>query len=137
VNFIPYWESFHTYTHCISWVIYLKFLSIGKFVLIENLTLNYIFAYFWNAIWLLYQLFIHVCSEAIFRKKIFFYKFFSSFRYSVWRSGRSSSWVRTRAAQSSGQLSDLSGHARFCRVLIWQWPSGGVSCTFRRVPYKF
>jgi hypothetical protein len=34
-----------------SWVIYLKFLSAGKFVLIEYLTLIYIFAYFYNAIW--------------------------------------------------------------------------------------
>jgi hypothetical protein len=35
VNFIPYWESLHTHTHCMSWVIYLKFLSAVKFVLIE------------------------------------------------------------------------------------------------------
>jgi hypothetical protein len=54
-----------------SWVIYLKFPSIGNFVLIELLTLNYISAYFWNAIWLLYQLIIHACSEANFRENNF------------------------------------------------------------------
>jgi hypothetical protein len=62
-----------------SWVFYLKFLSAGKFVLIELLTLNYVFAYFWNAIWLLYQLIIHVCSEVIFRKYIFL-QFFLNFQ---------------------------------------------------------
>jgi hypothetical protein len=66
-----------------SWVIYLKFLSVRKFVLIEYLTLNYIFAYCLNAIWLLYQLIIHACSEAI-SGKIFFSKFSSSLRFSVW-----------------------------------------------------
>jgi hypothetical protein len=40
-------------------------------VLIEYLTLIYIFAYFCYAIWLFYQLIIHVCSEANFREKYF------------------------------------------------------------------
>jgi len=42
-------------------------------VLIEYLTLIYIFAYFCNAILLFYQLIIHACSEANFReeKKIY------------------------------------------------------------------
>jgi hypothetical protein len=31
VNLMPYWESLHTYTHCMNWVIYLKFLSAGNF----------------------------------------------------------------------------------------------------------
>jgi hypothetical protein len=67
-----------------SWAIYLKFLSAGKFMLIEYLTLIYIFAYFCNAIWLFYQLIIHACSEANFWEKYFFCKFFSSFRFSMW-----------------------------------------------------
>jgi len=50
-----------------SWVIYLKFLSAGKFVIIEYLTLIYIFSYFSYGIWLLYQLIIYACSEANFR----------------------------------------------------------------------
>jgi len=75
ISFIPYWESLHTHTHCMSWVIYLKFLSAGKFVLIKYLTLIYISAYFCNAIWLFYQLIIHACSEANFREKIFFANF--------------------------------------------------------------
>jgi hypothetical protein len=67
-----FWEkSSHTRTHCMSWVNYLKFLSAGKFVWIEYLTLIYIFAYFCNAIWLFYQLIIHACSEANFREKYF------------------------------------------------------------------
>jgi hypothetical protein len=40
-------------------------------MLIEYLTLIYIFAYFCNAIWLLYQLIIYACSEANFRENIF------------------------------------------------------------------
>jgi len=54
-----------------SWVIYLKFLYVGKFVLIEYLTLIYIFAYFCNAIWLFYQLIIHAYFEANFWEKYF------------------------------------------------------------------
>jgi hypothetical protein len=48
-------------------------------VLILLLTLNCVLVYFWNAIWLFYQLFIHVCSEANVRKKIsaYFPPFFS------------------------------------------------------------
>jgi hypothetical protein len=53
-------------------------------VLIEYLTLNYIFAYFWIAIWLSYQLFIHACFEANFRKNYFFCKFFLYFQHPVW-----------------------------------------------------
>jgi hypothetical protein len=67
-----------------SWVIYLKFLSTGKFVLIEYLTLIYIFAYFCNVIWLLYQLIIYACLEANFREKYIFCNFFSSFNFLVW-----------------------------------------------------
>jgi hypothetical protein len=68
VNFISYWESLHKHAHCMSWVIYLKFLSTGNFVQIELLTLNYIFTYFWNAFWLLYQLIIYAYSEADIRE---------------------------------------------------------------------
>jgi hypothetical protein len=97
----------HTHTHSISWVIYLKFLFTGRFVLIEYLTLNYIFAYFLIAIWLSYQLYIHVCSEAICRKKLFFNKFFSDFQlFSVKRLDR---------------LGLQFGRKRTCRLLIWQW----------------
>jgi hypothetical protein len=86
VNFIPYWESLHTHTHthCMSWVIYLKFLSAGKFVLIEYLTLIYIFAYFCNAIWLLYQLLIHACFEANFWEKYFSVYFPQVSDFQVW-----------------------------------------------------
>jgi len=44
-------------------------------MLIEYLTLIYIFAYFCNAISLFYQLIIHACSEGNFRKKYFFVNF--------------------------------------------------------------
>jgi hypothetical protein len=65
-------------------------------VLIEYLTLNYIFVYFWNAIWLFYQLIIHACSEAIFRENIFSANFppVSDFLCEVY--GRTYSCVRTR-----------------------------------------
>jgi len=113
-----------------SLVIYLNFLSTGKFVLIEYLTLNYNFAYFRNVIYLLYQLFIHACCEANFREECFFANFppISNFQYEV--SGWTYFCVWTRVAQTFGRLSDTSRHARSCRVLTWQWPSG-------RIPYNF
>jgi hypothetical protein len=77
-------EKVFTHTHCMSWVIYLKFLSAGKFVLIEYLALIYIFAYFCNAIWLLYQLIIHACSEANFWEKYFFAYFPQVSDFQVW-----------------------------------------------------
>jgi hypothetical protein len=97
VNFIPYWESLHTHTHCMSWVIYSKFISAGKFVLIEYLTFIYIFAYFCNAIWLFYQLIIHACFEANFWEKYFSTNFpqVSDFQCEVF--GRIYSYVQTRA----------------------------------------
>jgi hypothetical protein len=97
VNFIPYWESLHTHTHCMSWVIYLKFISAGKFVLIEYLTLIYIFAYFSNAIWLLYQLIIHACSEANFWEKYFSAYFPQVSDFQVWIIRTDLFFVQTRA----------------------------------------
>jgi hypothetical protein len=43
----------------------------GNFCAYWLLTLNYILVYFWNAIWLCYQLFIHACSETNVRKFLF------------------------------------------------------------------
>jgi hypothetical protein len=99
-----------------SRVIYLKFLSAWKFVLIEYLTLIYIFAYFCNAIWLFYLLIIHACSEANFREKYFSANFFSSFRFSMW-SVRTDLFLRP----------DESSLAIF-------WPS---SCTSGQDLYRF
>jgi hypothetical protein len=130
VNFIPYWETFHTHTHCMNWVIYLKFLTIENFVLIELLTLNYISTYFLNAIWLLYQLIIHACSEADFRENNFFCKFSFSFCFLVWSIRTVSSWVRTGAAQTVGWSGDTSQCERFCRMLMWHPAS-------EQLPYKF
>jgi len=97
VNFIPYWESLHTHTHCMSWVNYLKFLFAGKFVLIEYLTLIYIFAYFCNAIWLFYHLIIHACSEANFREKYFSANFSPASNFQCEASGQTYSYVLTNA----------------------------------------
>jgi len=55
----------------------------GNFCAYWLLTLNYILVYFWNAIWLFYQLFIHAYSEANVRKKNF-YIFPSVFHLLVW-----------------------------------------------------
>jgi hypothetical protein len=52
--------------------------------------------YFWNVIWLFYQLFIHVCSEANVRKFLFCI-FPSVFLLLVWS-------VRTRSALSISYL---------------------------------
>jgi hypothetical protein len=114
VNFIPYWESIHTHTRCMSWVIYLKFLSTGNFVLIELLTLNYISTYFWNAIWLLYQLIIHACSEANFRENNFSANFPSVFVFQCEVFGQSplqSGQVRLRRPNSQVTRLDAHGSA--------------------------
>jgi hypothetical protein len=78
-----------------SWIIYLKFLSAWKFVLIEYLTFIYIFAYFFNAIWLFYQLIIHACSEAKFREKYFTTNFSPVSDFQCEASRRTYSYVRT------------------------------------------
>jgi hypothetical protein len=80
-----------------SWGIDFKFLSARKFVLIEYLTLIYIFAYFYNAIWLLYQLIIYVCSEANFKEKYFFANFPQVSDFQCEASRRTYSYVRTSA----------------------------------------
>jgi hypothetical protein len=97
VKFIPFGKSLHTHMHCMSWVIYLKFLSAGKFVLIEYLTLIYIFAYFCNAIWLFYQLIIHACSEANFWEKYFSAYFPQVSNFQVWSIRTKLFFVQTRA----------------------------------------
>jgi hypothetical protein len=80
-----------------SWVIYLKFLFPGKFVLIEYFTLIYIFAYFSNAIWLFYQLIIHACSEANFWEKYFSANFHQVSDFQCEASWQAFSYVQTRA----------------------------------------
>jgi hypothetical protein len=112
-----FWEkSSHTHTHCMSWVIYLKFLFTGKFVLIEYLSLIYIFAYFCNAIWLFYQLIIHACSEANFWEKYFSANFSPVLDFQCEVSGWIYSYIRTSAvlpyadlAVAIRMLSDTSG----------------------------
>jgi len=120
-----------------SWVIYLNFLSVGKFVLIEYLTFNYIFAYFWNAIWLLYKLIIHAYFEANFRENIFSANFPLVSIFQCETSGRTYSCAWTHVSQTSGWLSNMFGHARSCWVLTWQWPSTWVSYASGQVPYRF
>jgi len=101
--FLSYqWKSYlmgkvFTHTHCMSWVIYLKFLSAGKFVLIEYLTLIYIFANLCNAIWLFYQLIIHACSEPNLREKYFPANFSPASDFQCEVSGRTYSYVWTSA----------------------------------------
>jgi hypothetical protein len=74
-------------------------------VLIEYLTFNYIFTYFWIVIWLSYQLFIHACSEANFREN-YFSAIFSEFQlFSV---------------KHPDRLGLQSGLMWSCRLLVWQ-----------------
>jgi hypothetical protein len=119
-----------------SWVIYLNFLSVGKFVLIEYLTLNYVFPYLWNVIWLLYQLIIHACSEAIFREKYFSADLPPLSDFQSEASKQTISCVRTHAAQISGRLSDKPRHVRSYRMLTWQQTFGQLSTTSGRIPYR-
>jgi len=95
--------------HCMSWVIYLKFLSTGKFVLIEYLILIHIFAYFWNVIWLPYQLIIYACSEANFREKYFFANFPQISDFLCEASGWTYSYVRTSTVLPHTGSSHLDG----------------------------
>jgi len=120
VNFIPYWESLHRHTHCMSSVIYLKFLFAGKFVLIEYLTLIYIFAYFCNATWLFYQLIIHACSEANFREKYFSANFSPVSDFQCEASGWTYSYVQTRAVLPYADL------AVVIRTVKWHVRTGSL-----------
>jgi hypothetical protein len=58
---MPYWESLHTHTS-IVWVKLTieKFLSAGKFMLIEYLTLFHMLVYFGPAIWLFLKVYMCV-----------------------------------------------------------------------------
>jgi hypothetical protein len=108
VNFIPYWESFHTHAlHELSLLLKNFYLQ-GYFCAYWLLTLNYILVSFWNAIWLFYQLFIHACSklsiiswylfEMLFDYFISYFCIFPSiFQLLVWN-------VRTRSALSISYL---------------------------------
>jgi len=76
----------------------------GNFGAYWILTLNYILIYFWTAIWLFYQLFIHACSEANV-SKIFFSTYFPLFfSFSCEASGQTCSCVRTCLALSISYL---------------------------------
>jgi hypothetical protein len=68
-------EKAFTHMHCMSWVIYLKFLSAGKFVLIEYLTLNYIFAYF-ELLFSYFISYLYMCVMKLTLGKIIFLQIF-------------------------------------------------------------
>jgi hypothetical protein len=119
VKFIPYWESFHTHIHThthrgIVWVKFTieNFLSAGNFYAYWLLTLNYILVYFWNAIWLFYQLFIHACSEANVRKFLFCI-FPSAFQLLVW-SVWTDMFLRPDALDFVDLISDSMLSGRVC-----------------------
>jgi hypothetical protein len=76
----------------------------GNFYAYWLLTLNYILVYFWNDIWLYYQLFINACSEANVKK--FFLHISLCF-------------LASSVKRPNGHVL-ASRHARLCRSLIWQ-----------------
>jgi len=112
MKFIPYWENFHTHA------LYELSLLLKNFYLQENfyaywlLTLNYILVYFWNAIWLCYQLFIHACSEANVRKFLFCI-FPSTFQLLVW-SVQTNMFLCPDVLGSVDLLSDIMPSGRLC-----------------------
>jgi hypothetical protein len=75
----------HTHTHTLHELTLLlkNFYFQGNFCACLLWTLNYILVYFWNAIWLFYQLFIQACSEANVRRFVFSI-FPSAFQLLVW-----------------------------------------------------
>jgi hypothetical protein len=95
----------HTHTLHELGLLLKNFYLQGNFCAFCLLTLNYILVYFWNAIWLLYQLFIHACSEANIREIIFLH-------------------ISLCSSASSVKRPDehvlASGRAWLCRSLIWQ-----------------
>jgi hypothetical protein len=97
----------HTHTHALHELSLLlkNFYLQGNFCTYWLLTLNYILVYFWNAIWLFYQLFIHACSEANVKKKKFLH---ISLCFSASSVKRLDGYVLA------------SGRTRLCRSLIWQ-----------------
>jgi len=96
-----------SYTHALHELSLLlkNFYLQGNFCAYWLLTLNYILVYFWNAIWLFYQLFIHACSEANVRK----------FLFCIFPFVFSASSVKCLDRHVLA-----SGHAWLCRSLIWQ-----------------
>jgi hypothetical protein len=84
----------------------------GNFWAYWLLTLNYILVYFWNAIWLFYQLFIHACSEANVRKFLFCI-FPSVFQLLVW-SVRMDMFLSPDALGSVDLLSDSMPFGQVC-----------------------
>jgi hypothetical protein len=113
MNFIPYEKAFtHTHTlHELSLLLKNFYLQ-GNFCDYWLLTLNYILVYFWNAIWLFYQLFTHACSEANVRKFLFCI-FPSAFQLLVW-SVRKDMFLRPDALGSVDLLSDSMSSGRVC-----------------------
>jgi hypothetical protein len=110
----------HTHAHCMRWVIYLKFLSAGKFVLIEYLTFIYIFTYFCNAIWLFYQFIIHACSEANFWEKYFSANFPPVSDFQCEASGWTYSYIQTSAVLPYADL------AVVIRMVKWHIRTGSL-----------
>jgi hypothetical protein len=84
----------------------------GNFCAYWLVTLNYILVYFWNAIWLIYQLFIHACSEANIRKFLFciFPSAFQRLVWSVW----ANIFLRPDALGSVDLLSDSMPSGQVC-----------------------
>jgi hypothetical protein len=95
----------------------------GNFCAYWLLTLNYILVYFWNAIWLFYQLFIHACSEAKVKKNKNFYIFPSIFQLLVWS-------VRTNMFLRPDGLGSID-------LLFDSMPSGQVCTTSGRELFAF
>jgi len=104
----------HTHTHALHELSLLlkNFYLQGNFCTYWLLTLNYILVYFWNAIWLFYQLFIHACSEANVKKKNFciFPSVFQLLVWSVW----TDMFLRLDALGSVDLLFDNMPSGRVC-----------------------
>jgi hypothetical protein len=86
----------------------------GNFCAYWLFTLNYILIYFWNAIWLFYQLFINVCSEANVRKFLFCI-FSFVLQLLVW-SVRTDMFLRPDALGSVNLLFDSMPSGRVCTM---------------------
>jgi len=93
VNFIPYWESLHT--HALHELSNLFKISICREICAYWILNSHL--YLCNAIWLLYQLIIHACSETNFWEKYFSTYFPQVSNFQVWSILTDLFFVQTRA----------------------------------------
>jgi hypothetical protein len=137
VNFIPYWECLHTHTHCMSWVIYLKFPSTGNFCADWNLKLSFISLYIFNMLFECFISWLYMCVLKMTLGKIFFLQIFLQF---LFFSVKHPNGLSLDPDECGSGVRTVRIHVQTlaaCRMLIRQLKSGQVSDTYEWGPHRF